>query len=116
MPVKIRLARVGRSKIAKYRVVAADSRMKRDGRFLETVGFYDPQTDPKTFTFKDDRVSYWLQKGAQPTETVRNLLRQDQFFVKMEGAGKGLTPEQMNIERKPERNRKQKPKPQKDKK
>ncbi len=116
MPVKIRLARVGRNKIVKYRIVAADSRMKRDGRFLETVGFYDPQTNPKTFNYKSDRVSYWLKNGAQPTLTVKNLLRQDQFFEKMEGAEKGLTPEQMNITRKAERKRKPKPKPKKEKK
>ena len=60
MPVKIRLARVGRKKIVQYRVVAADSRWRRDGRFLETVGFYDPQTSPKTFTFDSERVSYWI--------------------------------------------------------
>ena len=110
MPVKIRLARVGRSKVVKYRIVAADSRMKRDGRFLETIGFYDPQTNPKTFTYKAERVAYWLKNGALPTLTVKNLLRQDQFSVKMEGVVKGLTPEQMNIERKPERKRKPKPK------
>lgn len=113
MPVKIRLARVGRSKIAKYRIVAADSRAQRDGRFLETVGLYDPQANPKTFSFQNDRVAYWLGKGAQPTLTVKNLLRQDQFFMKMEGAEKGLTPEQMNLTRKPERKRKPKPKKEK---
>lgn len=101
---------MGRNKIAKYRIVAADSRMRRDGRFLENVGFYDPQTDPKTFNFKSDRVAYWLKNGAQPTLTVRNLLRQDRFFEKMEGMEKGLSEEQMNIERKPERKRKPKPK------
>ncbi len=65
MPVKIRLARVGRKKVVQYRVVAADSRMRRDGRFLETVGVYDPQTTPKTFTFVTDRVAYWIKNGAQ---------------------------------------------------
>jgi len=110
LPVKIRLARVGRSKVMKYRIVAADSRCARDGRFLELVGTYDPQANPKKFQFKDDRVAYWLKNGAQPTETVRNLLRQDRFFEKMEGIEKGLTPEQLNIEKKPERTRKPKPK------
>ncbi|MBN1308954.1 MAG: 30S ribosomal protein S16 [Chitinispirillaceae bacterium] len=113
MPVKIRLARMGRSKIAQYRIVAADSRMKRDGRFLETVGFYDPQTNPKTFKYKHDRVAFWLKNGALPTLTVKNLLRQDQFFVTAEGVAKGLTPEQMNVQRKPERRRKPKPKKEK---
>lgn len=105
---------MGRKKIAKYRIVVADSRAKRDGRFLEAVGFYDPQTHPKTFSYKAERMAYWLKIGALPTLTVNNLLRQDRFFDKMEGAAKGLTPEQMNIERKPERKRK--PKPKKDKK
>lgn len=113
MPVKIRLARMGRTKIAKYRIVAADSRMKRDGRFLETIGTYDPQANPKLFDFKADRVAYWISNGAQPTVTVKNLLQQDRFFEKMEGLEKGLTSEQLGIERKPERKRKPKPKKQK---
>ncbi len=113
MPVKIRLARIGRKKIAKYRIVVADSRMKRDGRFIETVGFYDPQTDPKTFNYKVERVIYWLKKGAQATQTVSNLLKQDRFFLKKEGIEKGLNLEQMNIERKPERKRKPKRKKEK---
>ena len=113
MPVKIRLARVGRNKIAKYRVVAADSRTRRDGRFLETIGFYDPQSQPKAFEFKADRVAYWLKQGAEPTLTVKNLLRQDRFEEKMEGLEKGLAPENLNVERKPERKRK--PKTQKQK-
>jgi len=110
LPVKIRLARVGRSKVMKYRIVAADSRSARDGRFLELVGTYDPQANPKKFQFKTDRVAYWLKNGAQPTETVSNLLRQDRFYEKMEGLEKGLSPEELNIERKAERNRKLKPK------
>lgn len=113
MPVKIRLARVGRKKLSKYRIVAADSRMRRDGRFLETVGTYDPLTEPKTFEIKNDRIAYWLKNGAQPTLTVKNLLRQDRFFEKMEGAEKGLSAEEMNIERAPERKRKPKPKKEK---
>jgi small subunit ribosomal protein S16 len=113
LPVKIRLARVGRNKIAKYRIVAADSRMKRDGRFLETIGFYDPQKEPKVYNYKADRIAYWLKSGAQPTETVSNLLRQDRFAEKMEALEKGLSPETLNIERKTERKRKRKPKPEK---
>ena len=104
---------MGRNKIAKYRIVVADSRSRRDGLFLETVGTYDPQTEPKTYRYEFDRVAYWIKNGAQPTLTVKNLLRQDQFFAKLEGSQKGLTPEQMNIERKPERKRKPKPKKEK---
>jgi small subunit ribosomal protein S16 len=110
LPVKIRLARVGRNKIAKYRVVAADSRSQRNGRFLETLGLYDPMANPKVFEFKMERVQYWLKVGAQPTLTVKNLLRQDCFFEKVEGLEKGLTPEQLNVSRKPERTRKPKAK------
>ena len=104
---------MGRNKIAKYRIVAADSRMRRDGRFLDTVGFYDPMTQPKTFSYDGEKVAKWIKNGAQPTLTVKNLLRQDQFFAKMEGLEKGLTAEQMNLERKPERKRKPKPKKEK---
>ncbi|KMQ49899.1 30S ribosomal protein S16p [Chitinispirillum alkaliphilum] len=113
MPVKIRLARVGRKKLAKYRVVAADSRMRRDGRFIETVGFYDPQSEPKVFEFKTERLAYWLNQGAQPTLTVKNLLKQDRMSEKLEGLEKGLSAESLNVERKPERKRK--PKTQKQK-
>lgn len=113
LPVKIRLARVGRNKIAKYRIVAADSRMSRDGRFIELIGTYDPQTNPKSFEYKLDRLSYWIKCGAQPTVTVKNLLRQDRFFEKVEAMEKGIAVESSNIERKPERKRKAKPKPQK---
>jgi len=108
LAVKIRLARTGRKKIAKYRVVAADSRTQRDGRFLETIGFYDPQANPKTFEFKTDRVAYWIKQGATPTLTVKNLLRQDRFFEKLTELDKGTAPENIAIERKPERKRKAK--------
>jgi len=106
LPVKIRLARGGRKKVAKYRVVAADSRVSRDGEFLETLGFYDPQTNPKTFEFKTDRIAYWIKQGATPTLTVKNLLKQDRFFEKMEKLSGGASVE--GIERKVERKRKPK--------
>ena len=109
MSVKIRLARKGRNKVACYRIVAADSRMARDGRFLETLGTYNPQADPKEFTLKADRVAYWIKKGAQPTETVANLLRQDRFEQKMEAVEKGVPVDSLNVERMPERKRKAKP-------
>ena len=108
MAVKLRLTRTGRKKISTYRIVAADSRTQRDGKFLETVGFYDPQTNPKTFQVKTDRVAYWIKKGAEPTLTVKNLLRQDRFFEKMEQIDKGAAPESVSVERKPERKRKPK--------
>jgi len=110
LPVKIRLARVGRNKIACYRIVVADSRMPRDGRFLETLGNYNPQRIPALYTIKTDRVAYWLKQGAVPSVTVRNLLKQDRFEEKAEGLSKGLTAEQMNIERRAGRKRKPKKK------
>ena len=73
--VKIRLRRVGAKKQPSYRVVIADSRSPRDGRFIETVGFYNPRTEPPTVEIKEDRVLYWLSQGAQPTEAVASLLK-----------------------------------------
>jgi small subunit ribosomal protein S16 len=109
LSVKIRLARKGRNKVACYRIVAADSRMARDGRFLETLGTYNPQAQPKEFTLKADRVAYWIKKGAQPTETVANLLRQDRFEQKIEAIDKGVAADSVGAERMPERKRKAKP-------
>ncbi len=113
MSVKIRLSRVGRKKVARYRVVVADSRMSRDGRFLEAIGTYDPQANPKKFEFKMDRVAYWLKQGALPSETVSNLLKQDRSAEKIEALAKGIALETMTVERLPERKRKAKPRPEK---
>jgi small subunit ribosomal protein S16 len=66
---------MGRHKRPFYRVVATDSRMPRDGRFLEVIGTYDPLKESDKASFKEDRVLDWLQKGAQPTDSVRGLLR-----------------------------------------
>jgi small subunit ribosomal protein S16 len=101
---------VGRKKVARYRVIAADSRARRDGRFLEMLGSYNPQADPKEFSIRYDRLAYWLNQGAEPSLTVHNLLKQDQAKVKIEAIGKGLDESSLNIERKPERKRKPKPK------
>ena len=72
--VKIRLRRVGAKKQPSYRVVVADSRSPRDGRFIETIGFYNPRTEPSTEEIKEDRALYWLSQGAQPTDAVAGLL------------------------------------------
>jgi small subunit ribosomal protein S16 len=77
MAVKIRLARHGATKRPFYRIVVADSQCKRDGRFLENVGTYNPLTDPVQVTLKADRVQYWLQQGAIPTDTVKTLLKKE---------------------------------------
>ncbi|MEW5960444.1 MAG: 30S ribosomal protein S16 [Chloroflexota bacterium] len=74
MMVKIRLRRTGAKKKPTYRVVVADARSPRDGRFVEIVGHYDPRTEPVTVNIHEDRVLHWLSVGAQPTDTVRGLL------------------------------------------
>ena len=75
MSVRLRLTRVGGKKDPIWRVVVADQRSPRDGRFIENVGQYNPQTDPSTINLDEDRVRAWLAKGAQPTDTVRKLLK-----------------------------------------
>ena len=75
MAVKIRLKRMGSKKIPFFRVVAADSRSPRDGRFIETLGYYDPMKDPPEIKFDDDKVYKWLDNGAIPTENAKQLLR-----------------------------------------
>ena len=75
MAVHMRLTRVGSKKNPIYRVVVADSRSPRDGRFLEIVGRYNPQTDPSTIELDEDKVRDWLGKGAQPTDAVARLLK-----------------------------------------
>ena len=75
MAVKLRLTRVGSKKNPVYRIVAADSRSPRDGKFLEIVGRYNPQTDPSTIEVNEERVKDWLSKGAQPSSTVAKLLK-----------------------------------------
>lgn len=73
--VKIRLTRVGARNQAKYRVVVADERFKRDGRFLEIIGHYDTTTDPSTVVVDKSRYDHWISVGAQPTETVSRLVK-----------------------------------------
>jgi small subunit ribosomal protein S16 len=75
MAVKIRLRRVGRKKAPMYRIVVADSKSPRDGKFIEIVGQYQPRTGENAINLKSERVNYWLNVGAQPTDTVRSLLR-----------------------------------------
>jgi small subunit ribosomal protein S16 len=72
---RMRLARVGSKKNPIYRVVVADSRSPRDGRFIEIVGRYNPQTDPSTIDLDEDKIRGWLEKGAQPSDSVRRLLK-----------------------------------------
>ena len=75
MAVRLRLTRVGGKKDPIWRIVAADQRSPRDGRIIEIVGQYNAQTDPSTIKVDEEKVRAWLAKGAQPTDTVRKLLR-----------------------------------------
>jgi len=73
--VRIRLRRVGLTHQASYRIVAADKEAPRDGRFLEILGFYNPRTDPPTINIKEDRVFDWISKGAQPSDSVLQIMK-----------------------------------------
>jgi small subunit ribosomal protein S16 len=73
--VKIRLRRMGAKKKPYYRIVVADSRAPRDGRFIEEIGAYDPLAEPSKFNVDSARAAYWIKNGAQPTDTVRTLLK-----------------------------------------
>ncbi|MCB5230190.1 MAG: 30S ribosomal protein S16 [Candidatus Cloacimonas sp.] len=73
--VKLRLRRMGAKDQPFYRIVVVDSRAKRDGKYIEAIGYYDPKTDPYTLKVEEESALKWLKVGAQPTETVRSLLR-----------------------------------------
>ncbi len=75
MAVKIRLTRIGAKKNPFYRVVVADSRYPRDGRFIEEIGTYNPLTEPSRFSVDGEKVKQWMKNGAQPTDTVKSLLK-----------------------------------------
>ncbi len=74
MAVKIRLTRLGRKKLPYYRIIVADVESKRDGKFLDIVGTYDPLKDPAEITFDSEKLQSWLDKGAKPTTTVKSLM------------------------------------------
>ncbi len=73
--VKIRLKRMGMKKAPSYRVVVADERMPRDGRFIEEIGYYNPMTEPAEVKIDAEKAQKWIKNGAQPTDTVRSLLK-----------------------------------------
>ena len=75
MAVKIRLRRMGQKKAPFYRIIVADSRSPRDGRFIEEIGTYDPNTDPSTYKFDEEAAKQWLANGAQPTEVVGKIFK-----------------------------------------
>jgi small subunit ribosomal protein S16 len=82
MAVKMRLARAGAKKKPYYQIVVADERYKRDGRFIEKVGSYDPNQEPAAFTFEENKTLQWLQNGAQVTDTVKQMLKKAGIWEK----------------------------------
>ena len=102
MPVRIRLTRRGRRHYASYSIVVADSRAPRDGKHIEKLGIYDPNTYPETININVDRAVYWLSVGAQPTDTVRTLLRKSgalYLFHLLRGVKKGALTEEQAYEK-----------------
>jgi small subunit ribosomal protein S16 len=96
MATKIRLQRHGRKGYAFYHIVIADSRAPRDGKFIERIGSYNPNTNPATVDLKFDRALYWLQVGAQPTDTTKNILSREGVLLKkhlLGGVAKGALTE-----------------------
>jgi len=93
MSVKLRFRRMGRRKQPVYSLVATDSRSPRDGRFIEDLGRYEPVLEPATVTFNEDRIIYWLGQGAQPSDTVRNLLQKEGILLRSAMTRRGAEPE-----------------------
>lgn len=96
MAVKLRLKRMGKKNQPIYKVVAADSRSPRDGKFIEAIGLYNPKTEPATVEIKESRAMHWLNVGAQPTITVKNLLSNQGIIYKRELLKKGLKEEEVS--------------------
>ena len=88
MAVKLRLTRMGAKKAPRYRIVAADSRFARDGRVIDTLGYFDPTTEPETVKVDADKAMDWLNKGPQPSDTVRNILSRQGIMKKYHDAKK----------------------------
>ncbi len=86
--VKIRLKRMGANKKPFYRIVVADSRSPRDGRFIEEIGYYNPISNPKVVKINEEKAVKWLGTGAQPTETVKNLFKSNGVLEKFEASKK----------------------------
>lgn len=93
--VKLRLRRKGRKGYPVYDVVAVDSRKKRDGAYIERLGYYDPNTSPNTVKLDDNRAIYWLNEGAQPTLTVKNIFSHEGVLLKRALLFKGLDEDQI---------------------
>ena len=102
MAVKIRLRRMGAQKQPHYRVVVADSRQPRDGKFIEVIGHYHPLRDPAEVVLKDERALYWLERGALPTETARSLLRKAGIWARFAADKQARKPKRLPAEQQPE--------------
>ena len=96
--VKIRLRRAGRKKLPFYQIVAADARAPRDGKFLEVIGHYQPTSKPHAITLDKERTAYWLGVGAQPTTTVRSLIRATGLFHELNMKRRGRSEEEIAAE------------------
>lgn len=102
MPVKIRLSRQGKKGFPFYHIIVADSRAPRDGRYIERLGIYNPNTNPETIEFDFNRALDWLQKGAQPTDTCRSILSKKGVLMKkhlLEGVHKGAFTEEVAVQK-----------------
>jgi len=84
LAVSIRFRRGGRRNRAFYRIVVADSRSPRDGKFIENIGYYDPLPDPEVVEIKKDRMIYWLEKGAQPTSNLKSILKRNKIWQELQ--------------------------------
>jgi len=96
LAVKLRLKRMGKKRQPVYKVVAADVRSPRDGKFIESIGLYNPKTHPATVDINEDRALYWLSVGAQPTNTVKNLLSERGILLKRDMLKRGKSEDEIN--------------------
>ena len=106
MAVKLRLKRMGSKKRAYYRIIAADSRSPRDGRFIEVVGTYDPIKVPAEVTINEEKVLHWLSNGAQPTDTVRSLLSKHGIMKKFTDSKVKKKPKKEEVKEEPKTTKK----------
>lgn len=98
MAVKLRLRREGKKRQPYYKLVAADARSPRDGKYLDAVGVYNPMTQPHKLEIIEEKAIEWLRKGAQPTDTVKSLLSQKGILLRYDLEKRGLTPEAIQVE------------------
>ena len=96
MAVKLRLRRMGKKRQPVYKVVAADVRSPRDGKFIEAIGLYNPKADPAVMDIQEDRALYWLGVGAQPTDTVKNILSKKGILLKKDLQDQGKSEDEIN--------------------